>query len=335
MGHLGDTSNTFWQLLSLASATARWRLVTPPGVADNGGLVSAAADGAPFVAGIEASQDLAFSPLASTSSHGRRWSPGLVPGRLATVPDALAITRASDVFALLESHGGTVLRGRATDLERWSTIVTARALASSAAGRACGIVRITAVGATTSGDVALGAACTRPGVVGIFTEEGTRWRLVGGRVGGVLAHATTEVVRLTASSGSPVALVVATTRAGTALVGGWPRAVGPGWTTSSALDVGAGEHLVSTAVAASGGVVVTLERGAARIVELLGAPRRAWTRLPDAPAGTASVAYAGGGRYDAFVVDGSTLVDYVLDGGASSWRRAEEITAPIQYGSSG
>ena len=41
MGDLGQLANTFWQLIFLPAGHSRWSLVTPPGFADNGGLVSA------------------------------------------------------------------------------------------------------------------------------------------------------------------------------------------------------------------------------------------------------------------------------------------------------
>ena len=39
MGTLSDPINTFWQLFFRPNSTSRWTLATPPGVADNGGLV--------------------------------------------------------------------------------------------------------------------------------------------------------------------------------------------------------------------------------------------------------------------------------------------------------
>ena len=39
MGHLGDPANTFYELFERPTGRSAWTLVTPPGVADNGGLV--------------------------------------------------------------------------------------------------------------------------------------------------------------------------------------------------------------------------------------------------------------------------------------------------------
>ena len=75
-----------------------WQVVTPPGVADNGGLVvSAGAGSSGLLAGIEPSQALLYSPTVAE----RRRRPVVVPGSsfqggLAAVPDALAVGRRFD-----------------------------------------------------------------------------------------------------------------------------------------------------------------------------------------------------------------------------------------------
>jgi hypothetical protein len=59
MGDLDQPDNTFWQAFVLSGVTPSWSLVTPKGVADNGGLVgSFGAAGA--VVGVEVSQLLGF-----------------------------------------------------------------------------------------------------------------------------------------------------------------------------------------------------------------------------------------------------------------------------------
>src|SRR6266700_2122025 len=46
MGGPRARHNNFWQLVTRPAGTASWRLATPPGVADNGGLVAASPGGA-------------------------------------------------------------------------------------------------------------------------------------------------------------------------------------------------------------------------------------------------------------------------------------------------
>ncbi len=335
MGRLAERLNTFWELFDIPSGASRWSLVTPPGVADNGGLVSATAPHAGLLTGFEASVDLGFSPLAETTDAGRSWSPGLLPSELARVPDALAVSAGHRVLALLSTGSGRVLDASSGDLSRWHRVATERAVASSAAGRACGLLRLTAVATSASGGDALGAACGAPGRVGVLVGSATGWSLAAPRLRGSLSGAATEIVRLTASSGTLAALAAAVSAGRTWLVGAWPGSSAGSWGVSPELELAPGSELTSTAALAGGGFAVTVARGARVGVEVLAGAHARWSRLPEAPAGTVAIASTPGGRYDALTVDGSKFADYVLARGASSWRRAQRITAPIQYGSSG
>jgi hypothetical protein len=42
MGGPAAQEDDFWELFTISAAGTQWRLVTPPGVADNGGMVAAA-----------------------------------------------------------------------------------------------------------------------------------------------------------------------------------------------------------------------------------------------------------------------------------------------------
>ena len=83
MGGSAAEHDNFWQLFVRPAATGRWRLATPPGVASNGGLVVASPGGRSVVAGFRPSQDLSFSPLATTHDNGTAWTPGLLDAALA------------------------------------------------------------------------------------------------------------------------------------------------------------------------------------------------------------------------------------------------------------
>ncbi len=134
MGRLGDRLNTFWQLFVRAPGTSQWALVTPTGVADNGGLVVSTAENTGAgtaepsatvsLAGFEPSQDLAFSPLASSTDQGRSWSPGLLPAGLAPVPDAVSAAPTAGFVALVREQRGTVLTS-AGNLSSWSKLADA------------------------------------------------------------------------------------------------------------------------------------------------------------------------------------------------------------------
>ena len=71
----------FWQVFSRAGSSATWKLDTPPGVAINGGLVASAGGVSSLTVAVRPSQDLVFSPLASTGDDGASWSSGVHPGR--------------------------------------------------------------------------------------------------------------------------------------------------------------------------------------------------------------------------------------------------------------
>ena len=90
MGGPAAEHNNFWQLFVRPAATGKWRLATPPGVASNGGQVVGSPGAGSGVAGFRPSQDLSFSPLATTHDNGTAWTPGLLDAGLADVPDALA-----------------------------------------------------------------------------------------------------------------------------------------------------------------------------------------------------------------------------------------------------
>ncbi len=73
MGGSAAQENNFWELFVRPTGTAPWRLATPAGVADNGGLEVAGTGGPSLVTGFRPSQDLTFSPLATTADGGASW----------------------------------------------------------------------------------------------------------------------------------------------------------------------------------------------------------------------------------------------------------------------
>jgi len=79
-----DAGNKFWQLFFRPVTGGHWSLVTPQGVADNGGLV-AAGGGAYLVVGFRPSQNLAIGthPRAAARQHGRGGADGGGRGRRA------------------------------------------------------------------------------------------------------------------------------------------------------------------------------------------------------------------------------------------------------------
>ena len=102
MGGPTAAADNFWELFVRPAGASRWSLVTPPGVASNGGIVAAGAtEGTSLLAGFRPSQHLAFSPLATSSDTGKNWTPGLLDADLADVPDAIAVGASGQGLALL------------------------------------------------------------------------------------------------------------------------------------------------------------------------------------------------------------------------------------------
>jgi len=96
----------FWEVFARAGNSGSWKLVTPPGVADNGGLVASAGGAKSLTIAVRPSQDLVFSPLAETANGGTSWSSGgPINAAVADSPDALAAV-GSDLAALLSN--GTI-----------------------------------------------------------------------------------------------------------------------------------------------------------------------------------------------------------------------------------
>ena len=86
MGGPAAQHNNFWQLFVRPAATGKWRLATPPGVASNGGLVVASLGAGSVVAGFRPSQELSYSPLATSHDDGTGWTPGVLDAALAESP---------------------------------------------------------------------------------------------------------------------------------------------------------------------------------------------------------------------------------------------------------
>jgi hypothetical protein len=332
MGEIGQVTNTFWELFVLGSTGSKWSLETPPGVADNGGLVSTTSTGDPLLAGFETSQDLGFSPLASTSSRGKSWQTGLVPSALARVPDALA-TSGHDALALLGPKH-QVVDESTRDLSTWSSVVSERSLASSAAGRSCGLERLTAVAFSASGAPLVGGACSDPGKVGVFIGSGAHWSLATFRLPAGMASSPTTVLRLSSAGGSLVALV-GTSGTSTALVAASANPSATAWTTSRSLTLSRGAALQSTSIGASGDVLVLSGSGNTHEAHQLTTPTGSWRQLASPPAKTAALAVTPAGRIDALAVAGASFSVYELQSPSGAWKRTQQIEVPIQYGSSG
>lgn len=334
MGHLGHPLNTFWQLLFRPAGASAWQLVTPVGVADNGGLVADAGPTAAVTAGFEPTQYLRFSPVARSANSGRQWpTTGILPAGLMAVPDALSESPGGGALALVRSAGGTLLTS-AGGLSSWRVLARRASLAATAAGRACGLAALSAV-SDGAGKPEVGVSCTRPGVVGILRETDGRWRADGIALPGEAGQLPTTVLRLESGPSGTQALVQAGRGDQARVFALWRADPADPWTPSAAFRPPG--PVEASGFGPSGSAVVVTGAPATEdgvTAAAVAGPGGTWSSLPPAPSRTAAVVDGPNGEVDALAVSGSVLTDYRLTTSGGSWRRVQSLTVPIQYGSS-
>jgi len=337
MGDLSDQKNTFWELFHATPGTSDWSLVTPPGVADNGGLVAGASAGSVVVA-ILPSGLLRFSPLALSSDGGKSWGPLLLPAGLAALPDALAYGAASPGAAIALTTGGRALSATG-NLSSWSRLVSAAGLAP--VSPSCGVTALDAAAILPTGAPVIATGCRRGGQVGVFTRSTGSWQSIGLTLGGSLRGSTTTVLRLEVT-GSTTTVLVSARRAGhRALVVLWRTGSAP-WTESAPLALGAGGSVLSSSVSAGGALAVILgsPRGG-RVAFDIASGGRLWAPLPRLPHRTTALALPAtpmtlnAEEVDAFTVDGGSLGVFALTPSGTTWVRVQSSEIPLSYGSSG
>jgi hypothetical protein len=329
MGHLSSFLNTFWQLFVRSPTASGWVTVTPPGVADNGGL-AVTAEGDHVLAGFLPSQDLRFSPLGSSTDSGQSWQGTYFPEALRADPDALSAGADGAVLALGRAKGATVLV-RGAGSSSWRTLTTLDKLDHTRAGGLCGIARLTAVAVAPDGDELVGATCLRDGGSAVFALDGDTARPIAATIGG----AEVSVLRLVATPNGVTGLFAAESAGKTELRAGWLATGARSFALSAPLALGS-DALVATGTTALGGVFVLVggphgQRELAAVDP--GSPEPAWDVLPPPPRGTVGAALANG-RIDAVTVHNSILIDYTLDPGNDTWVSSQRLQVPIQYGSS-
>ena len=303
------SSPAFWQVFVRPATSQAWRLVTPSGVADNGGLVAAGTGGTLTVA-IRPSQDLTFSPLATSANGGTVWSTGLLDAGIASAPSALAAS-GSQLLALLR-NGAIMASSNAGGT--WRTLAAAGALADSAAGRKCGTLGVSDVSFGISQGEVLAAGTCGAASSGVFAYSAGSWRQVSLPVSG-------RVVRMLPG----VALVAS----GSQLYAAWDTA--SGWSASVPLAAGSVE--ASGSLGTDGAWVLLPGHRAATVA----GPGQPWRSLPTVPQGTTVLAPGPSGAVDALAVGGSQLdklTVWRLAGSATAWSSVQTIDVPIQFGSS-
>lgn len=347
MGGSSAQQENFWQLIARPAAAARWSLATPPGVADNGGLVGASLGGGSLAAGFNPSQDLTFSPLAITHDGGTHWVPGLLPAGLAAVPSALAAGPGGRLIALtnrglaeMSAPGGT----------GWTRLASVASLAATPAGRSCGLKSLTAAAFSLSGMPLLAGQCASPGVAGIFAYAGGSWHPAGPAMPAALAQQRISVMQLATAGRRTIALLTATAPGGAAsLTAGWASASGR-WALSGALQLGSARILSTAAGTAAGpfpalAASVAKPRAASAAGIILSNGRaetvvegESWQRLPALPLHAAALVLGPGRQISVLVPRGGLLTAWNLTATARThavtWIRTQAMKVPIPFGSS-
>ncbi len=328
MGGSAAQYNNFWQLFIRPAGTTRWQLVTPPGTADNGGLVLAGS-GQSLVTAFRPSQDLTYSPLIQTRDGGQAWS-ALSPldAALASTPDALAIKPGSgNLLALLA--GGTAELA-APGSTTWTILASRQTLAATTPGRRCGLQDLTAATFTPAGIPVLAGTCTRAGTAGIFASRSGTWQAAGPAIPAALARQPITVLRLTRTAQGIAALLQAGTGAAASVLAAWSAGDGGHWTLSPPLTPrGAALTSASFGPGGTAAIIIPGNRG-----ETITSTGSSWHPLPPLPPGTATLAPGPGAAADALTVNRATLTVWQLAPGGAAWTRAQAINVPIQYGSS-
>jgi hypothetical protein len=329
LGGSAANHNNFWQLFVRPTGSSAWRLATPPGVASNGGLVLAGLAAGSVLAGFRPSQDLSYSPLATTKNDGKAWSPGLLDAALADVPDALAADPANGHLLALLSDGAADTSGPGGTA--WTRLATRQAIADSPAGTRCRLGSLTAAAFSPSGQLMLAAGCSRPGTAGIFSHTGGSWQLAGPQLPAGYAHQPITVLRLTTTGGTTTALLAAGNAPATRLLAAWSTDSGMHWTLSPALPLNHARVTAASSGPGSSLAVILSDRHAASITS----SADSWQALPVLPAGTATLAASPSGGWNALAVHSTRLTIWQAGPGAHSWSTEQVIKVPVQFGSSG
>jgi hypothetical protein len=330
MGKNDGQFDVFWQLFALDAATGRFTLVTPPGVASNGGLmIGQAGKGPSALIGFGVSQDLEYSPLALSANDGRTWSPGGLAESLASVPSAVGSDAQGDAFALVGGDSPAVVE-RSGSLTSWKTVITRASLASTAAGRRCQLGSLEGVAVDSGGSALVGTSCREEAVPGIFVSDGTTWRLAAVPVPASLRSDAFAVLRL----GSSSALLAAVGHA-TDVVAAWQASSPESWALSAPLALPSSAALVATGSGPGGRQFVLWREGTTELAAVIQGSGGRWQMLTGLPSRTATLAFLPNGQVDALSVDDTRFSAWRLDDPTgTTWTKVQALTVPIPFGSS-
>ena len=329
MGKSDGNHDLFWQLF-VSHSGARWSLVTPPGVADNGGLVVAQGENDTLLVGIGASQGLSVSPLAESVNGGVGWTPGGLAQRLLGVPAALALGPDGHAVALVSGADQEVVT-RMGSLTTWHLVVTRRQLASLSASKSCGIQDLEAVGFDLIGETLIGTRCANQGASAIFVNSASGWQPV--HISGHLPGEV-SVLRLSTTVGVAAALLLEVQPGTTSIGAAWQRHGTPTWRISAPLALGARDRIVASGLGSTGSQFVVVQTPTGLRAEVISKPNGAWRVISNLPPRTATLALGPDGVVAALSVNDTNLTVWTHAAATGGWKRAQTISVPIAFGSS-
>jgi hypothetical protein len=325
MGLPSSPQETFWELF--AREGVAWVLITPPGVATNGGVVAAGGGSHAVLTGVLGSADLRFSPVAETVDLGASWTTGVLGSGLVRAPDALATSQDGRHLALLSGSPGSIVTSAAGP-SVWRTLATSTTVANDTA-KVCDLDSLRAVALAADGAALVAGHCRRGADLPVAVLEGGRWRMVAANVT-LGDHA--QVLRLDEGPNGVAALLEVARGSRRSLLVAWARSPESTWATTPALPVG-GDTVVSTTLGASHAAVAVLASRTGVRTAFATSAHGGWLELPALPGGTVDVVTLPKGTPQALAVSGATLRVLTLVGDA--WRTTQRRVVPIELGSSG
>ena len=330
MGKNDGDFDLFWQLFAWKPSSSQWSLATPPGVADNGGLMIApSATGENGIVGFGVSQGLRFSPLAFTSDGAASWTPGGLPSGLVEAPTVLGVNPFADTLALIGGKDPAVLRqdGGPTS---WKRLVSEAELRRTPAGRTCGLAALESVSYDPHGTPTVGVACREPDTPGVLVDSDSQWHLADIPVPTELTEDVFNTFRL--NNGS--ALLTGEKRGTTDVVAVWEPVGNQPWSMSPPLRLARASDLLASGEGPdTTQFVVVGRKGGSRQAEIISGPGSTWQALPTLPTGTATIAFEPSGALVALSVKTTVCTVWQL-GAQGSWEPVQTIKVPIAFGSS-
>jgi hypothetical protein len=317
----------FWELLHRGAGSARWSVVTPPGVQDNGGLALAAA-GSTLLAGFLPSYNLRFSPLALTTDGGVTWTPTSVPlpSGLVNAPDSLALSSDGTAHALLAQNGGEIVVS--TPGGEWRALTTARALATLPVTEGCGLSSLNAIAGTFPEGLLAGGACAHAGQIGEYAYEHGSWRVAAPPTPAALRGDPSRVLWLVSTGASTLTLVDFPSASQNTLLAAWSTDDGHRWAEAPPLVMGASEALLAAGPAPNARAFLLLSTPHGSRLRI-GAPLTPWRATSRPPAGTATVAWGAAGEIEALAVDVYEIVAWRLVGSPGMWHRVGTLHVSV------